>query len=73
MVEQLNPSPSAARARRYRERQHDGALVVPLDVSASDVEALVAYGLVEERDTGNRAEIALGVQILLDALSQDAI
>ncbi len=73
MVEQPTPSPSAARARRYRKRQHDGARVVPLDVCASDVDALVAYGLVDEHHTNDRAEIAQGIQLLLDALSQDAI
>ena len=73
MVEQLNASPSAARARRYRERQQDGAFVVPLDVTARDIAGLVAYGLIEKGHAAERTEIAIGIQILLHALSQDAI
>ncbi len=73
MVERLNPSPSAARAQRYRERRRAGALVVPLDVAASDIAGLVAYGLIEKGHAADRTEIAIGIQILLHALSQDAI
>ncbi len=73
MVEQPTTSPSATRAQRYRERQRAGALVVPLDVSASDVAGLVAYGLVEDLHVDDRAGIAKGIQALLFALSHGAI
>ena len=73
MVEQLNLSPSAARARRYRKRQREGTRLIPLEIFDYEVEALVEYGLVDESHRSDRAQIAEGLRLLLFALSQNEI
>ena len=42
------PSPAAERQRRHRERRRRGRFVVPVEVNAEMVEALVDQGDVDE-------------------------
>ncbi len=70
------PSTSSACFRRLAALfflEPEGVRIIPLEVLDCDVDALVEYGLVDERHIGDRAEIAQGIQLLLFALSQNVI
>ena len=48
----------AERMRLYRERLKLGIQVVPTPISCEEVQSLIAAGLLDERDEGDRAAVA---------------
>ncbi len=70
----IEPSPCAARARRYRRRRRAGIVLVPVAVHSEALKALLEYGLLASTaDAGNRAKVAEAIQLLLFALTNRAI
>ncbi len=68
------PSPCAARARRYRRRRRAGIVLVPVAVNSEALSALLEYGLLASTaDAGNRAKVSEAIELLLFALTNRAI
>jgi hypothetical protein len=60
---------SAARVRRYRERQRSGKAVVQVEVDVVETEAyLAAVGLLPAEGTDDRGMLEAGLAKLLDLL-----
>jgi len=59
--------------RRYRERRDRGAVVISLEVDRFTLDALVDHGFLAEADPKSRAKVHEAVDLLLFALSDDAI
>ncbi len=66
-------SPTAARSRRYRQRQREGWRVVKLPVHDEWADALVSHGFLDESDFDDREKVAEAVDLLLFCLADGAI
>ncbi len=64
---------AAQRARRRRERAKAGIRVISLEITADQIAALEAQGLIDETRRDNRDHIAFGISWLLDGLCIDAV
>jgi hypothetical protein len=56
------------KARRHRERAMAGRLVVPVEISVDDAEALIRGGLLAPAETDDRPAIAKALRLLLRIL-----
>lgn len=63
----------ADRARRYRERQQAGLIVVSVEVAPEDLTALIEYGLLEPQNSADRSEVGEAIETLLCALCESAV
>jgi hypothetical protein len=61
-----------ARYRRYRQRQREGVLVVPVEVREPIVEALISVGWLSAYLADNRESVRAAMQQLLDAFANNA-
>ncbi len=66
-------SPTAARSRRYRLRQRQGTMIVPVEADQDAIDALVNYAFLSETDMGDRAKVTDAIDLLLFMLSQGAL
>lgn len=73
MPSQTIESSSAARQRRYRQRQREGWRVVKLPVHDEYFRALVDQSFFAEGDADDRQKIAAAVDLLLFVLAAGAI
>ncbi len=64
---------AAQRARRRRERAKAGIRVISLEITADQIAALEAQGLIDEARSSDRNHIAFGISWLLDGLCVDAV
>jgi hypothetical protein len=60
--------PRADRARRYRQRQRDGVIMVTVPVSPAQTAKLAALRYLTESELENRARIAAAIAALLDGI-----
>lgn len=68
------PSPCAARARRYRRRRRAGTILVSVEVNSEALNALLEFGLLgSTADAGNRAKVAEAIEMVLSAFTKRAI
>lgn len=54
---QLSSSPGARRTRAYRKRLRSGLQFIPVPVDVSDIDTLVAKGLLKEGERHDRAAL----------------
>ena len=73
MTEQLTATSSAARSRRYRQRQRDGWLVLPVSVHQAYVDALVDHCFLDEADADDRGKVAEAIDLFLFVLADGAV
>ena len=66
-------SDNARRSRAYRQRRRNGAVVVPVEVSAEVQQALVDAYLIDPDMPSGRAAIANGIGVLLEFLKDGEI
>ena len=66
-------SPTAARSRRYRLRQRQGTMIVPVEADQDAIDALVDYAFLSETEMGDRAKVTDAIDLLLFMLSQGAL
>ncbi len=73
MAEQLTAASSAARSRRYRQRQREGLRVVSLPVYEDYAAALTDYGFLDEANANDREKVAEAIGELLFCLTQGVV
>jgi hypothetical protein len=61
-----SPTPAAERMRRYRERRRRGLACIKVQLRRSEVEALIARGLLEPAERQNRSALAEALHRYLD-------
>jgi len=67
MIDALSPvSPAAERMRRYRERRRRGLSCIKVQLRRSEVDALIACGLLEPADRQDRGLLAAALHRYLD-------
>ena len=73
MTEQITATSSADRSRRYRQRQRDGWLVLPVPIHEAYIDALVDQHFLEEADANDRQKITEAIGLFLFVLAEGAI
>lgn len=67
----LARTPSAAKKRRWRARQRNGVVVLPIEVNEHDVAAaMIESGRLDERQALDRAELKRAAEILVREWAQ---
>ena len=66
-------SDNARRSRAYRQRRRNGAVVVPVEVSAEVQQAMLDAHLIDPDIPPGRAAIADGIGVLLEFLRDGEI
>jgi hypothetical protein len=67
MIDGVPVSPGAARMRRYRERRQRGLSCIRVQLRQSEVDALIACGLLHPDERQNRIALATALHQYLDA------
>ena len=62
-----NLSDAARRMRRYRERRRHGLSCIKVQLRRTEVDALIARGLLESAERDNRGALATALHRYLDA------
>ena len=69
-----NPSPTATRARRYRQRKGAGRIIVQAELSPKALEALFDLGCIADKaDMADREKVGEAVDLLLFAMAEGAV
>jgi len=67
MIDAVSPvSPAAERMRRYRERRRRGLSCIKVQLRRSEVDALIACGLVQPAEREDRRALAEALHRYLD-------
>ena len=67
MIDGVSPlSPAAQRMRRYRERRRRGLSCIKVQLRRSEVDALIACGLVQPAEREDRRALAAALHRWLD-------
>jgi len=68
MIDAMSPvSPAAERMRRYRERRRRGLLCFKVQLRRTELDALIARGLLEPAERKDRSALAAALLRYLDA------
>ena len=68
MIDGVSPiSPAAERMRRYRERRRRGLSCIKVQLRRSEVDALIACGLLEPAERQDRRALAAALHRYLDS------
>jgi hypothetical protein len=68
MIDGVSPvSPAAERMRRYRERRQRGLLCIKVQLRRTEVDALIARGLLKPTERQDRSALAAALHRYLDA------
>jgi hypothetical protein len=62
-----SPTPAAQRMRRYRERRRRGLSCIKVQLRRSEVDGLIASGLLHPDERQNRIALATALHRYLDA------